>query len=677
MASKHTSTPIHSSWGGTESGEVNYGAFVVFPERESPGRGGSRTETAGKTVHKVVEKGPGAVPAPENPGRRETSAGPAPRNPTPENPGQPETAGDPVAHDPAPENPGQPEATPPEPAAAVDQDSFIDPNSGIPEDEQREILVQINGIHQRNRDALSSGKGPRGRFKARKNGGLFPVLVNAFALAMLAGGLFVIYSLQTEADVSAREGTRVFNSMERALIYEIRRETNALLETTDDEIAILTALLNAVETQLRELLAPGEILTQEQLVTEERLVTDRDYYRERIAFLRGERSRILDESRSQELMLQAQRETRIQEALLQEQLEAAAREATFLGEIEALAQELMRQERVRDLERYLPGEAEWTRTELDAAREELARLARDQARGARVNDQVAAFLETAHRQISERSFAEAELTVEGMREFLYARGSYAAQGRDLYLLAANSLRTLLDENRQAHQALNAAHEALANETPAVVAQQEAYALPQAQDLAHPEPYAPPPQAAPALIAEPPDAAHYARLQQEIARLELELAARDRIMDPAAADSAQIAAHLQQSENAMLNSQISALQSTNATLNSQVSALQSTNATLNSQANALQSTNATLNSQANALQSTNATLNSQLGLMQSTNATLNSANANLNSQVENLQASLSAQTRIAESMRQEASSLRTANTSLTNQLTHLRQALLNQ
>jgi len=350
-----------------EFSDGDYGAFVVFQERETqdPTEPGGATTTAGETAE------------------RDTMA-----------------------------------------ATTADDDGsgiLIDPDSGIPEDEQREILVQISGIYQRNRRSLSAGmeagKRSRRRFKARKNGGLFLILVNVIAVLALAGGLFALNSVQTEADVRAREGTRVFNSMERTLIYEIRRETSALLLTTDEEIAILTALLVAVENQLYELLSGDEALAQEQMATEERLLGDRDYYRGRLAFLRGERSRILDESRSRELLLQAQREVRIQEAILQKQLEAAAREAAFLGQIEAPAQELTLQEqlsRIRGMvwpeagRELVPGEA---LAEFDTARDELSRLAREQARIARVENQIAAFFEAAHRRVVEGRFAEAERTI--------------------------------------------------------------------------------------------------------------------------------------------------------------------------------------------------------------------------------------------------------------------------
>jgi len=121
-------------------------------------------------------------------------------------------------------------------------ETLIDPLSGIPIEEQEEILAKINGIAEKNRMSLSAsaGAGKARRFEAKKNGGLFPVLVNVLGLAVLAGGFFALYHFQAEAGAQAREGTRTFNPMERALIAEIRRETDGRLAAADMEIARLS-----------------------------------------------------------------------------------------------------------------------------------------------------------------------------------------------------------------------------------------------------------------------------------------------------------------------------------------------------------------------------------------------------------------------------------------------------
>jgi len=106
----------------------------------------------------------------------------------------------------------------------------FDSKSGISEEEQREILAKINGIAEKNRLSISEGaegKNKNQRFKAKKSGGGFPVIVNIIAFAALAGGMVLLSSMQGKTDAQIRTGTKVYNSVERALIEKIRRETQS------------------------------------------------------------------------------------------------------------------------------------------------------------------------------------------------------------------------------------------------------------------------------------------------------------------------------------------------------------------------------------------------------------------------------------------------------------------
>ena len=306
--------------------------------------------------------------------------------------------------------------------SSANPEIVIDAGSGISVEEQREIIVQINGIAEKNRLSLSAGtetgKGLRKRFKAKKNGGLFPVLVNIFAVAALAGGFFLLYSFQTEAEIQAREGTRVFNTGERALIYEIRRETTALLAEKDREINAILASLTDLETQMHNLLVGSEILTMEQQAIQTQLRLQQEERLAALALARDERSRILDEARSQEARLQAQ-------------LDARTRELAAITDRHA--------------------------AELEAARNELAQASREQAQAATVEAQIAAFFANAHAQVAENRFQDAEQTVIALREFI---NTPAFQGlrliqarRDLYIQAANTLEAVLEERRTIHQAM--------------------------------------------------------------------------------------------------------------------------------------------------------------------------------------------------------------------------------
>ena len=182
--------------------------------------------------------------------------------------------------------------------------------SEISEEEKREIRLKIDGIAERNRLSLAgaedatreAGEG----FRAKKHGGLFPILVNAFAVLTLAVGFLALSSFQNEADVRAREGTRVFSDIERRLIDEIRRETNASLAAKDREINMLLASLSDIEAQLKALALGGESLSPEQLAIQEQLIGEQEERRAELAMAREDRSRILDSARSRETTLRAQ-----------------------------------------------------------------------------------------------------------------------------------------------------------------------------------------------------------------------------------------------------------------------------------------------------------------------------------------------------------------------------------
>ena len=289
----------------------------------------------------------------------------------------------------------------------------IDAGAGISEEEQRQILTQINGIAEKNRESLSSGTaGGREGFRAKKSGGLFPVLVNAAAAIVLIGGFLLLAAFQSGADVQAREGTRVFNDAERALIEEIRRETGGLLAETDREIAQLLSMLAEVEAQLQGLIAGGA--AQAQAYDHEQLVARRAELSVSLATARDERSRILGDARSRE-------------ALLQAQLDARAREPADGA--------------------YRPD------PELGAARAELARLAEEQTRAAQVESQVAASFAGIHRQIAEYRFDDAAQSIGELREFLDApafREIQAIQARrELYVQATGAIEALLGERAAA------------------------------------------------------------------------------------------------------------------------------------------------------------------------------------------------------------------------------------
>ena len=260
---------------------------------------------------------------------------------------------------------------------------FFDAKSGISEEEQREILEKINGITEKNKRALSNGnldsEEKSNRFKAKKKGQLFPILVNAIALACLAAGLLVLTLMQRRTDVEAREGTIIYNSAERALIEEIRKDARLRLADKESEISQINLQLTDIDSSLRELYSNNEVLNSEQLALENQLKNQQNEYSEALANLLDERAVILEEFR-------------IREALLQEQLESRAKELAIIREDSTAA--------------------------VEKARSELDSLSKEHSQSQSVEAQLTAFFANINNKIIDSHLDDALKTIQSARDFL-------------------------------------------------------------------------------------------------------------------------------------------------------------------------------------------------------------------------------------------------------------------
>jgi chromosome segregation ATPase len=235
---------------------------------------------------------------------------------------------------------------------------IIDNKHGISIEEQQEILSGINKIAEKNRQSLShnmpadklkSGKQPV--INAKKSGALFPLIINIAAIVILAGGALFLVSFNNRKDAQVRVGNVVFDTTERALIEEIRRDTAARIAEKENEINSINSRLEDVDAQLLLLYSSNIELTAEQLTAQERLLSMQAAYRTDLSALHEERSQILEASRSREARLRALLEERNREfAAAQQQ---ASRELdTAMSELERLASE---QERAAALDAQLAG----------------------------------------------------------------------------------------------------------------------------------------------------------------------------------------------------------------------------------------------------------------------------------------------------------------------------------
>jgi chromosome segregation ATPase len=398
----------------------------------------------------------------------------------------------------------------------------IDPKSGISEEEQRQILAQINSIAEKNRLSLSegnNGKGKKPRFKAKRSGGVFPVVINIAAVAALAGGLFLLSSMHGKTDAHVRTGAKVYNSAERALIEEIRKETLSLLEAKENEISLISSKLEEIDAELLSTLSGGG-LTAEGKQNRERLLALQEEYRSTLSGLQDERSQILEDARAKEAVLQAQ-------------LESRARELAAVSQQSAEA--------------------------IGLAHGELERLEKEQNQAAAVEAEMGAFFANLNRQVADNRLDEAAGTIKTARDFINTPAFQALRSiqarKDMYLRTINAFEAMIDETRKYQAALN-------NENPFL------------------------------------EGNPISDMQSTIARLEQNLAEKEKTIDALSSQGSGASRRLNELERAnnALQTEKRQLERTNSTLQTQNSQLERTNNTLQTQNSQLERTNNTLRTQ---------------------------------------------------------------------------------
>jgi chromosome segregation ATPase len=381
-----------------------------------------------------------------------------------------------------------------ETASGTEAEILFDADSGISAEEQREILAAINSIADQNRRALAEGiargaatgaaeAGNRRRFKARKSGGLFPALVNAAAVALLAGGFLLLASFQGKTDAQARQGAKPYTGEEQALIGEIRKETSSRIEEKENEISLMASRLEAVDARLQTIHSRYDELTAEQQATENQLLALREEYRFSLAALRDERSRILEEAREREADLRSQIEARAKEldSLAAQNAALTAQGAALAAQNAALAEQSAASaaQSAANAAQSAAIISE-NAAALDNARAEIDRLSREREKSALVEAELGAFFVNLNTWIQAGRFAEAAVAARAMRDFLNTpafQGLRSIQERkDMYSQAIDSVEALLEQTRKNEAALAAARKLPGAETgQALAALREQYA----------------------------------------------------------------------------------------------------------------------------------------------------------------------------------------------------------
>jgi chromosome segregation ATPase len=242
------------------------------------------------------------------------------------------------------------------------------------EDEQKEIIAQIEAAAQRG--PMEPSRPPSKGEASKRN--FFPLVINLAAAVLLCVGIFFMIFFQREGEVKIRESGAVLGITERKLIQEIRRETSRLVGEKEAAIEAMNEKIAEVDAELVRL-DSLEALTDEQRAAMSELHRQQDEYRQTLQGLQSERARILAEARLREEALNAR---------LEEQQ----------GALENLSAR--------------------SRAEIEAAREELAKLSGDQEKSALVEKQLGAYFAAAGREIQAGQYKEASETLAGLKEFL-------------------------------------------------------------------------------------------------------------------------------------------------------------------------------------------------------------------------------------------------------------------
>ncbi|MDR0641877.1 MAG: hypothetical protein LBG07_05385 [Treponema sp.] len=297
-----------------------------------------------------------------------------------------------------------------------DDDIVFDSGSGISEAEQKGILEGIENAVRQNHRSLAGDKPVRAKKRA-----LFPLLVNIAALLLLGAALVLFLRSQGEESAGPRRGAMLYNSTERALIREIRRETARELDAKEAEIDDFLAKLAGVDNELRELLSNNQELTAEQKVVEANLRRLQEEYTANISSLEDERSLILEASRAREASLKAQLDERAAE---------------------------------------LAAQAERSREALSSAQQEIDRLSSDQEKGAAIESQLSGLYVRAAAAINGGNLREASATLNAMRDFINTpsfQGIRSVQPRRaFYFSSISTLEGLIALSEKLNNAVAAA-----------------------------------------------------------------------------------------------------------------------------------------------------------------------------------------------------------------------------
>ena len=308
----------------------------------------------------------------------------------------------------------------------------FDASSGISEEEQRIILMEIDGIASKNR--LNPTKKDL-NVKAKKKGVGFPIFVNIIAILLLAGGIYALYFLH-QRDILSFQSSALYTGAERALIRDIRRETYNLLSLKDNEIAGFLTKLAEIDRQLQtfqqymdrrlqEREAELRAIIRQEVEAEQIRLIDEELPEaiivERINTFEEQREIWLD---SQLILFRQQLEGERQD--LEIQLQALKEEYSIhIAQLQRERFQILENARIKEenlqaqlMEKGRELSAMYEQNKINVAYDELLRLNNQQEQFALIEMELSGFYVSINEQVKNRDFESARNTLRAMVEFI-------------------------------------------------------------------------------------------------------------------------------------------------------------------------------------------------------------------------------------------------------------------
>ncbi|MFP4561978.1 MAG: hypothetical protein ACLFRY_01595 [Spirochaetia bacterium] len=306
---------------------------------------------------------------------------------------------------------------------------FVD-DSNVTEEDRKEILEQIDHVVETNRIPVT---GEMFRLKAKRGGGLFPLLMNVILLALAAGGIFYAFRYFETRQESLSEESRGYLSTEGRLIEEMRRESEARLRQKEMEIGRIRQELDELDRQSRELRqSMDERIESREAELRSRLEAELEAERRRLQAQGVSREDISErlDTLEQQRLNEAQDE--LEEFRAEAQAEIRQREQE-LAEARTLAEEILEEasvereqlrqealEREEELRTQFQAERQELETRSTEAEERLRELTALRERESLVNDQITGAYSSIIEKIREGDIDTALSELDNLKEFLNA-----------------------------------------------------------------------------------------------------------------------------------------------------------------------------------------------------------------------------------------------------------------